>query len=119
VRRVLDQPLLRLAGLHCHLGSQVTDPAPYGEAIRRMVSLMADVRNQYGVVLTELNIGGGHGLPYVHGDAELDSRSWQGHRRRTRPGPAPTSASRGRRSVVEPGRAIAARAGVTCYAWCP
>ena len=37
VRRILDQPLLRLAGLHCHLGSQVTDPALYGEAIHRMV----------------------------------------------------------------------------------
>ena len=36
--RVLDQPMLDLVGLHCHLGSQVTDPALYGEAIRRMVA---------------------------------------------------------------------------------
>ena len=87
VRRVLDQPLLRLAGLHCHLGSQVTEPTPYGEAIGTMVSLMADVRNRYGVVLTELNIGGGHGVPYVAGDGELDlEQAGQGHRRRTRPG---------------------------------
>jgi diaminopimelate decarboxylase len=115
VRRVLDQPLLRLAGLHCHLGSQVTDPTPYGEAIRTMISLMADVRNRYGVVLTELNIGGGHGVPYVTGDGELDLEKLAividdaldqacASERFPRP-----------KVVVEPGRAISARAGVTCY----
>jgi diaminopimelate decarboxylase len=115
VRRILDQPLLRLAGLHCHLGSQVTDPAPYGEAIRRMVSLMADVRAKHGVVLTELNIGGGHGVPYVAGDAELDLEKLArfiddaldeacAAERFPRP-----------KVVIEPGRAVSARAGVTCY----
>ncbi|MCW2560115.1 MAG: diaminopimelate decarboxylase [Mycobacterium sp.] len=115
VRRVLDQPLLRLAGLHCHLGSQVTDPAPYGEAIGTMVALMADVRTQYGVVLTELNIGGGHGVPYVAGDGELDLDELarviddaldQACAAERFPRP---------KVVVEPGRAIAARAGLTCY----
>jgi diaminopimelate decarboxylase len=115
VRRVLDQPLLRLAGLHCHLGSQVTDAGVYGEAIKRMVSLMADVRNQYGVVLTELNIGGGHGVPYVAGDAELDLDQLA-----TVIDEALDQACAAERSprpkiVVEPGRAIAARAGVTVY----
>ena len=115
VRRILDQPLLRLAGLHCHLGSQVTDPAPYGEAIHRMVSLMADVRAKHGVVLTELNIGGGHGVPYVAGDAELDLDKLArviddaldeacAAERFPRP-----------KVVIEPGRAVSARAGVTCY----
>src|SRR5262249_19670013 len=37
VRRVLNQPLLDLVGLHCHIGSQVGDAALYGDAIRRMV----------------------------------------------------------------------------------
>ena len=55
----------RLIGLHCHIGSQVTDPALYGEAIHRMIAAMADIRAQHGVILTELNIGGGHGVPYV------------------------------------------------------
>ncbi len=71
VARVLSHPSLRLIGLHCHLGSQVTDAAIYGEAIRRMIAAMADVRARHGVVLTELNIGGGHGIPYLAGDPEL------------------------------------------------
>jgi len=115
VRRVLDQPLLRLAGLHCHLGSQVTDPAPYGEAIRRMVSLMADVRNHYGVVLTELNIGGGHGVPYVTGDAELDLEKLARVIDDALDQACATERFPRPKVAVEPGRAIAARAGVTCY----
>ena len=39
-QRALDQPLLYLAGLHCHIGSQVTEASLYGEAIRQTVPLM-------------------------------------------------------------------------------
>jgi diaminopimelate decarboxylase len=115
VTRILDQPLLHLVGLHCHIGSQVTDASRYGEAVRRLVALMADIRDRHGVILTELNIGGGHGVPYVSGDPELkldvlaevirnalDEACAAAHF------PRPTS-------VVEPGRAISARAGVTLY----
>src|SRR6202043_457685 len=72
VKRVLAHPILDLVGLHCHIGSQVTDPALYGEAIRRMIAAMADIRAHHGIILTELNIGGGHAIPYVPGDRELD-----------------------------------------------
>ena len=66
------QPLLDLVGLHCHIGSQVADASLYGEAIRRMIAAMADVRTTHGVTLGELNIGGGHGVPYTAGDPELN-----------------------------------------------
>jgi diaminopimelate decarboxylase len=72
IRRALEQPLLNLAGLHCNIGSQVTDASLYGEAVRQMVALMAEVRARHGVILTELNIGGGQGIPYASGDPELD-----------------------------------------------
>ncbi len=115
VERILHQPLLELVGLHCHIGSQVTDPTLYGEAIHRMIATMADIRSRHGVVLHELNIGGGHGVPYVSGDPELniaeladlidDSLDWACAKERF---PRP-------RIVIEPGRAISARAGVTLY----
>jgi diaminopimelate decarboxylase len=71
VERVLGHPTLDLIGLHCHIGSQVTEPALYGETIHRMIAAMADIRARHGVILTELNIGGGHGVRYIRGDAEL------------------------------------------------
>jgi diaminopimelate decarboxylase len=115
VARVLSHPSLKLVGLHCHLGSQVTDTAIYGEAIHRMVAAMADVRAAHGVILTELNIGGGHGVPYLPGDPELsldelarviEDALDDACAAERFPRPA---------IVVEPGRAICARAGVTVY----
>ena len=118
VARVLAHPNLDLIGLHCHIGSQVTDAALYGEAIRRMIAAMADVRARHGVILTQLNIGGGHGIPHLAGDPELsvdvlaqaiedglDAACAAEHF------PRPSI-------VIEPGRAISARAGVTLYQVC-
>ena len=115
VKRVLDQPCLDLVGLHCQLGSQLADPGLYGEAIRQMVAVMAEVRERHQIVLTELNLGGGHAVPYHSGDPESDLHALG------------TSIDAALRSacaeysyprpqiVIEPGRAIAARAGVTLY----
>jgi diaminopimelate decarboxylase len=115
IERILDQPLLYLTGLHCHIGSQVTDASLYGEAIRQMVPLMAEVRARHGVILTELNIGGGQGVPYVSGDPELDLDALRDFIDDALD--ASCAAARFPRPtvVVEPGRAIAARAGVTLY----
>ena len=115
IQRALDQPLLNLVGLHCHIGSQVTDASLYGEAIRQMVPLMAEVRARHGVILTELNIGGGQGVPYVSGDPELDLDALRDFIDDALD--ASCAAERFPRPtiVVEPGRAISARAGVTLY----
>jgi len=115
VKRVLDQPCLDLVGLHCQLGSQLTDPGLYGEAIRQMIAVMAQVRDRHQVVLTELNLGGGHAVPCRSGEPELNLRALAAvidaalrsacaEYRYPRP-----------QIVIEPGRAIAARAGVTLY----
>jgi diaminopimelate decarboxylase len=115
VARVLTHPDLDLIGLHCHIGSQVTDAALYGEAIRRMIAVMADIRARHGVILTELNIGGGHGIPYLAGDLELNIDDLAGVIDDALD--AACAAERFPRPVivVEPGRAISARAGVTLY----
>ena len=72
IRTIIDHPLLDLRGFHCHLGSQIHDPDHYGEAVRRLVARMAEVRHDYGVVLTQLDLGGGHAVAYRAGDAELN-----------------------------------------------
>ncbi|SKG30461.1 Probable diaminopimelate decarboxylase LysA [Mycobacteroides abscessus subsp. bolletii] len=114
-RRVLDQPLLNLVGLHCHIGSQVTDCALYGETIRRMIAAMADIRARHGVILGELNIGGGHGVPYRSGDPELDLAELRDFIDDALDAACAAERFPRPRVVVEPGRAISARAGVTLY----
>ena len=102
-KRILHQPLLNLVGLHCHLGSQITDPTLYGEAIHRMISAMADIRARHGVLLHELNIGGGHGVPYVSGDRSSILPNWPTSSTTRWTGPARPNGSRGRVSLSSRG----------------
>jgi diaminopimelate decarboxylase len=115
VRRVLEHPELRLVGLHCHLGSQLTAVAPYELAARRMVELLAELDRRFGFRASQLNLGGGHGIRYTAQDQAFDLVGWANRvpeavrvacleHRLPRP-----------RLTVEPGRAIVGPAAVAVY----
>ncbi|MFD8208699.1 diaminopimelate decarboxylase [Streptomyces sp. NPDC059695] len=115
VARVLGRPRLELVGLHCHIGSQITTAKPYVAAVRRMIGLMARIREQHGVALPQLNIGGGHGIAYRPGEESLDVPQLAARvRAELRDGcakvklPVP-------RLTIEPGRAVVGPAGVCVY----
>lgn len=63
-----------LLGVHCHIGSNIFSYDPFGKTIEIVLEFLASIRDQSGVALSELNIGGGVGIPYVAGDypARLD-----------------------------------------------
>ncbi|WP_424531162.1 diaminopimelate decarboxylase [Sphaerisporangium viridialbum] len=115
VARVLAQPRLELAGLHCHLGSQIGAAEPYETAVRVLVEQLARVRETRGVILPELDLGGGHAIAYLEGERGLGPETFAervtGALRERCAGlglPVP-------RLIVEPGRAISGPAGVTLY----
>jgi diaminopimelate decarboxylase len=108
-------PGLRLAGLHCHLGSQIFDDAPFTRAIEVLLDCAARLRDQHGVGVAEISPGGGLGVPYVADQAPPDRGAYaaaigralaEGCRARGLPLP---------KLVIEPGRSIVARAGVALY----
>lgn len=55
------------AGLHAHIGSQITGTAPFELAVGRLAELFLDVQGQLDVRLEHINIGGGFPLTYLHG----------------------------------------------------
>ncbi|MFJ7904248.1 diaminopimelate decarboxylase [Streptomyces sp. NPDC096198] len=115
IARILDQPQLELTGLHCHLGSQITSVKPYLGAVRRLVGLMARLHRQHGLVLPELDLGGGHGIAYHPGEQALDLTTLA---RKVRAELTEACASAGLpvpRLIIEPGRAVAGPAGVALY----
>ncbi|AYY12043.1 diaminopimelate decarboxylase [Actinobacteria bacterium YIM 96077] len=68
VRRILAEPSLELAGLHSHIGSQIYDTSAFEVAARRLLDLHKDIRDEHGVELAELDLGGGYGIAYTSQD---------------------------------------------------
>ena len=56
---------LNLAGVHCHIGSQIFEVSGFEAAAKRLVDVLAKFRDKYAKELPELNIGGGYGIAYT------------------------------------------------------
>jgi diaminopimelate decarboxylase len=115
VRRVLACPELSFAGLHSHIGSQIFDTAGFEVAAHRVLELAVRIRDEHGLVIEELDLGGGFGIAYTTEDdapevkklaqSLLDIVDWQCR-----------AAGLARpRLTVEPGRAIIGPSTVTVY----
>ncbi|MEV6507853.1 diaminopimelate decarboxylase [Streptomyces sp. NPDC051642] len=115
VTRILDQPHLELVGLHCHIGSQIASTKPYVAAVRRMVGLLARIRDQHGITLPQLDIGGGHAIAYRPGEERLDIPVLAGRVRAELEDGCARTGLPVPRLTLEPGRAIVGPAGVAVY----
>ena len=97
-------PILRLTCLAMHLGSQLTDPAPYVEGIARLTKLVAEVRKFGADDLEAVDIGGGLGIRYA-GDPGIDLEKYSA-------AVVPPLKALGLTVYVEPGRFLVGSAGV-------
>ncbi len=100
------RPGLRVVGIDCHIGSQITETAPYLDAMDRVLDLVEAIEAA-GVPIEHIDFGGGLGIDY-NGDtppaadalwqallAKLDARGF------------------GQRTLmIEPGRSLVGNAGV-------
>jgi len=99
-------PSLRVIGIDCHIGSQITDVTPYLDAMDRVLDLVGAIENA-GIVLEHIDFGGGLGINY-NGDvppeadvlwkqllAKLDARGYGQ-----------------KKLMVEPGRSLVGNAGI-------
>ena len=62
VKAAIAMPALKLRGLHCHIGSQIFDIDPFELAAEVMLNLYKQIKDETGVELDELNLGGGFGV---------------------------------------------------------
>jgi diaminopimelate decarboxylase len=115
VRHLQQSSALHLSGIHCHIGSQIMEEEPFSLAVDLMMGFMNQVRQQYGLTMTELNMGGGIGIRYTTEDRPLEPTEVVRHiaeqvslcaNRYLFPLP---------KLYLEPGRAIVGEAGITLY----
>ncbi|MFI6983204.1 diaminopimelate decarboxylase [Embleya sp. NPDC050154] len=115
VLRAMAQPHLEPTGLHCHLGSQIGSVRPWLAAVATLVEFLAGLRDRHGIVLPELNLGGGHGIAYRGGEHPLDIEAFADDVRRQLNRRCALYDLPVPRLIVEPGRAITGPAGVALY----
>jgi diaminopimelate decarboxylase len=115
VRRVMAAANLDLAGIHCHIGSQLFQPEPYAQAIDKAIAFAAEMTRIHGLTLREFSPGGGIGLQYVREERPPELGVFA----ETIANAVKSACSRESlplpRVVVEPGRSIVGRAGVALY----
>jgi diaminopimelate decarboxylase len=63
---------LELLGLHSHIGSQIFDSSGFEVAARRVLALHAQISDEVGVTLPEMDLGGGFGIAYTTQDDPSD-----------------------------------------------
>jgi len=115
VRAVLAEPSLHLVGLHCHIGSHIFDDVGFALAAHRMVGLLAVLRDEHGLELPELDLGGGQGIAYVAGDDPMPVEQHAAELREIVRRECAANGLAVPRLAVEPGRAIAGPTTVTVY----
>ena len=97
-------PNIKIVGMDCHIGSQLTELQPFLDAVDRLIVLMEQLK-QDGIALKHLDLGGGLGVTYTDEapphPTDYAKALWE-----------KLSAFSELEIIVEPGRAITANAGI-------
>ena len=72
ITAVRTHPSLELRGVHAHIGSQIFGYKSFEILSERLISLLAQYRDEYKSELPELDLGGGYGIAYLPGDETVD-----------------------------------------------
>lgn len=115
VRRIVKLPSLSFAGLHSHLGSQIFDSSGFHEAAVRVAAFARSLRDEQGVGVRELNLGGGMGIAYIEGDDPLEVAEMAEQICAVVRSECGLAGIEVPALAFEPGRAIIGPAGVTIY----
>ncbi|TEW53172.1 diaminopimelate decarboxylase [Psychromonas sp. RZ22] len=98
-----ELPFLEVKGVDCHIGSQLTEIAPFLEALDKLLILIDQLATQ-GITIQHLDLGGGLGVPYNGETPPEPAQYMQAIIERM--------GERKLKLIFEPGRAIMANAGI-------
>ncbi|MBO5415909.1 MAG: diaminopimelate decarboxylase [Clostridia bacterium] len=115
VKRAIATEGVELAGLHCHIGSQIFDIEPFADAADIMIRFIADIKKECDFEIKELNLGGGLGVRYTEYDREINYAEAIRDIAAVVTGYCRENGIKMPRVILEPGRSLVAAAGATLY----
>ena len=115
VKKAVTYDNVCLKELHCHIGSQIFDIEPFVTAAKIMVEFMGKIYKELGVVISELNLGGGFGIMYTQNDEPVP---YEDYMEKVSAAVKDVSDEQGipvPYIFIEPGRSVVGEAGITLY----
>lgn len=115
VKKAISLEHIELSGLHCHIGSQIFDIDPFVLAAEVMMNFIAQVRDELGYEIKELDLGGGFGIKYTDADSPVP---YDNYMEKVSEKVKAVCAEKNLKLpfiLIEPGRSIAGPAGITLY----
>jgi diaminopimelate decarboxylase len=115
IKKAISLENINLAGIHCHIGSQIFDLEPYEDAVEIMLELVRNTKENFSYLIKEIDFGGGFGIYYTSQDEPRTTEEYcstiinkvdEVCKRTGQERPILT---------IEPGRSIVANAGTTLY----
>lgn len=114
-QKALTLPGIDLAGIHCHIGSQIFDIDPFEHAAHIMLEFAENMHCRYGCMIRELNLGGGFGICYLPSDDPTALESYMERVAKVVNNFCATKKLPVPHICIEPGRSIVGDAGITLY----
>lgn len=115
VKEAISCKNVNLFGLHCHIGSQIFDIAPFEEAAKVMLGFIAQIKAETGYIIQGLNLGGGFGIKYTEKDDPVPLELYLERVSNVVKGECERLGLSLPKMFIEPGRSIAGPAGITLY----
>lgn len=115
IEKAISLENINLAGIHCHIGSQIFDLEPYEDAVEIMLELVRNTKEKFDYLIKEIDFGGGFGIYYTEEDEPKTTEEYCS----TIINKVDEVCSRTGQErpilTIEPGRSIVANAGLTLY----
>ncbi len=106
---------ITLSGLHCHIASQVFDVSPFVEAAQVMMNFILKLKTERGIVINQLDLGGGFGVRYTENDDQVSYDDFMNPVSAVINEICSANGLQIPKILIEPGRSIVADAGITLY----
>ena len=118
VAYALSKKSVCLRGFHCHIGSQIFEKQSFVLAAEKCVDFAAAMKEKFGFVTEELNLGGGFGIWYTDEDKKIPPEGYREYLEALISAVKRKAEEKGLKLpflIVEPGRSIVGEAGITLY----
>lgn len=115
IRTAVQMRHVHVAGIHCHIGSQIFDIEPFQLAAQVMLTLVARAKTELDFVIEQLNLGGGFGIQYIPAHDPVEYDQYMRIVADTVKDACKELGIPMPYILIEPGRSIVGPAGITLY----